>query len=154
MIVRKLRLDKGWSQEQLAAISDLSVRTIQRIERGQKPSLESLKALAAAFETDVTQLITEAGMSNQSISVEEEKAILYVRDIKGFYTHLITYVAVVGSLFAFNLIRSPNKMWAVWPAIGWGIGVAIHALNVYEVFSLFGTGWEKRQVERRLKHDS
>ena len=77
MIVRKLRLDKGWSQEQLAEISGLSVRTIQRIERGQKPSLESLKALAAAFETDVTQLTTEAGMSNQSISVEEEKAILY-----------------------------------------------------------------------------
>ena len=34
MIVRKLRLQRGWSQEQLAEMSGLSTRTIQRIERG------------------------------------------------------------------------------------------------------------------------
>lgn len=32
MIVRKLRLQRGWSQEQLATLTGLSVRTIQRIE--------------------------------------------------------------------------------------------------------------------------
>ena len=46
MIIRKLRLKRGWSQEQLAGMSGLSVRTIQRIERGQGPGLESLKSLA------------------------------------------------------------------------------------------------------------
>lgn len=56
MIVRKLRLQRGWSQEQLATFSGLSVRTIQRIEQGQQPGLESLKALAAVFELDVAQL--------------------------------------------------------------------------------------------------
>ena len=35
MLVQKLRLQRGWSQEQLAVVSGLSVRTIQRIERGQ-----------------------------------------------------------------------------------------------------------------------
>ena len=154
MIIRKLRLEKGWSQEQLAEICDLSVRTIQRIERGQKPSLESLKALASAFEIDVTDLSTEAAMSNQSMSVKEEKVMLYVRDIKGFYTHLITYVVVVGCLFALNLIKSPNHLWAIWPALGWGIGVVIHGLNVFEVFSLFGSNWEKREIEKRLKRNS
>lgn len=154
MIVRKLRLDKGWSQEQLAEICDLSVRTIQRIERGQKPSLESLKALAAVFETDVTVFSKEAGMSNQSMSVEEERAIVYVRDIKGFYTHLVMYLVVVGGLFALNFMRPSNHFWAMWPAIGWGVGVAFHGLNVYEVFRLFGTDWEKRQIKERLKRNS
>ncbi len=56
MIVRKLRLQRGWSQEQLAAFTGLSVRTIQRIEQGQQPGLESLKALAAVFELEVAQL--------------------------------------------------------------------------------------------------
>ena len=46
MILRKLRLQRGWSQEQVAELTDLSVRTIQRIERGGQPSLESAKALA------------------------------------------------------------------------------------------------------------
>lgn len=152
MIVRKLRLENGWSQEQLAEISDLSVRTIQRIERGQKPSLESLKSLAAVFEIDVTDLTKETDMTNQTnISAEEERAIIYVRDIKGFYTHLIIYVVVVGCLFAINIIRSTNHFWAIWPAMGWGIGVAIHGLNVYEVFNFFGANWEKRQIEKRLK---
>ena len=37
MNVRKLRLQRNWSQEQLAQVSGLSIRTIQRIERGQTP---------------------------------------------------------------------------------------------------------------------
>ena len=152
MIVRKLRLEKGWSQEQLAEISGLSVRTIQRIERGQNPSLESLKSLAAVFEVEIIDLKTEAEMTDQAtITSEEEKALIYVRDIKGFYTHLIIYLVVVGALFALNIIRGANHLWAVWPAVGWGIGVLFHALNVYEVFNLFGPAWEKRQVEKRLK---
>ena len=56
MIVRKLRLKKGWSQEQLAQMADLSVRTIQRIERGQKAGLESLKSLAAVFDLSLIHI--------------------------------------------------------------------------------------------------
>jgi transcriptional regulator with XRE-family HTH domain len=45
MIIRKLRLQKGWSQEHLSQISGLSTRTIQRIERGHKASLEFIRML-------------------------------------------------------------------------------------------------------------
>lgn len=55
-MVRNLRLSKGWSQEQLAEFSGLSLRTIQRIERGHKAGLKSLKCIAAVFEVDL-QLI-------------------------------------------------------------------------------------------------
>jgi len=59
MIVRKLRERKNWSQEQLSAFTGLNVRTIQRIESGNKASLESLKSLASVFEVDISTL-TEA----------------------------------------------------------------------------------------------
>ncbi len=49
MLIQKLRLQRGWSQEQLAELSGLSVRTIQRLERGQPASVESLKALGAVL---------------------------------------------------------------------------------------------------------
>lgn len=49
-IVRELRRDRGWSQEQLATIAGLSERTIQRIETGGECSLDSTMALASAFE--------------------------------------------------------------------------------------------------------
>jgi transcriptional regulator with XRE-family HTH domain len=55
-MIKKLRASKGWSQEQLAQFSGLSVRTIQRIERGHNAGLESLKCLAAVFDTDISKL--------------------------------------------------------------------------------------------------
>lgn len=55
-MIKKMRISKGWSQEQLAQFSGLSVRTIQRIERGHNAGLESLKCLAAVFKTDVSLL--------------------------------------------------------------------------------------------------
>jgi transcriptional regulator with XRE-family HTH domain len=150
MIVRKLRLNKGWSQEQLATLCNLSIRTIQRIERGQKPSLETLNSLAAVFEINVSDLIAETDMPEKAEISTEEKAILFVRDIKGFYSHLIKYIVVIISLFILNFIKSPDYYWVVWPAFGWGVGVLFHGLNVFEVFNFFGANWEKRQIEKRL----
>jgi len=49
-LVKKLRNDRTWSQEQLSSISGLSLRTIQRIENEGRCSKESKKALAVAFE--------------------------------------------------------------------------------------------------------
>ncbi|WDE06313.1 2TM domain-containing protein [Thalassomonas viridans] len=156
MIVRKLRLQRGWSQEQLAELSGLSVRTIQRIERGQSAGLESMKSLAAVFEIELTELQQEKAMNDKAmsdkiqVSAQEEEAIEYVRNIKDFYTHLITYLLVVAGLFVFNYIVTPGYIWAWWTALGWGIGVVSHALSVFEVVNLFGADWEKRQVEKRL----
>ena len=59
MVVRKFREKRNWSQEQLATMTGLSTRTIQRIESGNKASLESLKALAAVFEVDISRLTEE-----------------------------------------------------------------------------------------------
>ncbi len=59
MILKQLRIGRHLSQEQLARMSGLNVRTIQRIESGQNASLESLKCLAAALETDVSTLNQE-----------------------------------------------------------------------------------------------
>jgi transcriptional regulator with XRE-family HTH domain len=47
---------RGWSQAQLAERSGLSVRTIQRIENGAPPGLESLTLLATALGVDPAAL--------------------------------------------------------------------------------------------------
>lgn len=56
MIVKRLREQRHWSQEQLARLAGLSLRTVQRVEAGQKASLETVKALAAVLETDIDRL--------------------------------------------------------------------------------------------------
>ena len=44
------------SQERIAEMSGLSVRTVQRLEAGHRVSYASLRALATAFKTDVDLL--------------------------------------------------------------------------------------------------
>jgi len=69
MIVKRLRQKNNWSQEQVATMSGLSIRTIQRVEKGESASLETLKSLASVFETDVSKLTEEI----QVIDKQSEK---------------------------------------------------------------------------------
>ena len=67
MQLRERRLGRGWSQEQLAELTGLSVRTIQRIENGQTPGLASTTALAAAFGMPVDQLVDLLGGNDDPV---------------------------------------------------------------------------------------
>ena len=55
--LRELRTGRRWSQEQLAELSGLNLRTIQRLESGARISTESLRALAAVFEVPAERLL-------------------------------------------------------------------------------------------------
>lgn len=55
-LLKKLRKEKAWSQDELATASCLSMRTIQRIEKYGNASLESKKAIASAFEIKASDL--------------------------------------------------------------------------------------------------
>ncbi|MBT1443411.1 DUF805 domain-containing protein [Shewanella sp. JM162201] len=58
--LRELRLARQWSQEQLASVSGLNLRTIQRLESGAKISTESLRALAASLEVPAESLLVSS----------------------------------------------------------------------------------------------
>lgn len=66
MGVKELRQERRWSQEQLADISGLSLRTVQRVESSNKAGIESLQSLALAFEIDVPTLELELAMDKSS----------------------------------------------------------------------------------------
>ena len=55
-LIRRLREDRAWSQEDLAQAAGLNSRTIQRIERDGTASLQSQRALADALAMDPTEL--------------------------------------------------------------------------------------------------
>lgn len=64
-LIRKLREDKGWSQEHLAVVSGLSVRTIQRLEAEGNASLESRSAIAIAL--GVEPLALDEAMKSSAV---------------------------------------------------------------------------------------
>jgi transcriptional regulator with XRE-family HTH domain len=155
MLVQKLRLQRGWSQEQLAIVSGLSVRTIQRIERGQSASLETLATLASVFEIDVSQLTVEKETDMQSIAVdsrEAEEALAFerVRKIKKFYLHVAQYVLVIAMLVVINLVTSPHYFWAIWPALGWGVALAMNGMTTFDLVPFLNAAWERKKVEDYL----
>ncbi|RTZ21867.1 helix-turn-helix domain-containing protein [Vibrio penaeicida] len=157
MNLKALRNDRGWSQEQLSQMSGLSVRTIQRIEQGSKPGLESLKSLAAVFEVDIKTLQQETPMTNvetvtnEGINTEEVQVTRKVKRLKKFYSSLLSYVVTVGFLFIVNLVTSPEYMWAWWVAFGLGIGIVSQGVRAFELLNFFGDDWEKREIEKRMK---
>ena len=85
-----------------------------------------------------------------------ERAKKRVEEIKGFYSHLIAYVAVNIVLVVINLVTSRGVLWFYWPLLGWGIGLFFHAMGVF-VFSKFpGNQWEERKIKEimeKMKED-
>ncbi|MEF7476961.1 helix-turn-helix transcriptional regulator, partial [Pediococcus pentosaceus] len=55
-LIADLRKQKGLTQEKLADISGLNVRTIQRLESGEDASLETLRSVAVALKVEVAEL--------------------------------------------------------------------------------------------------
>lgn len=58
--VRRLRKERGLSQEELAGEAGIAMRHLGRIERGQgNPTVEILGKLAAVLEVHPSELLTE-----------------------------------------------------------------------------------------------
>jgi len=156
IIIRKLRLQRGWTQDQLAQFAGISVRSVQRVERGAEASLETSKALAAVFEVDLSTLHDGASPmeTKASIADDEKEAIEYVKGIREFYTHLFMYavfaIVFVGAFAGKFGFDNPKVQMLILAIVGWGIGVLIHGLAAYEVIRFLSPKWERQLVERRI----
>lgn len=49
---------------------------------------------------------------------------------RGFIEHLGSYVVIISMLGMMNLLTGSDYPWFLWPAIGWGAGLAIHFLSL------------------------
>ena len=140
--IKKMRLERHWSQDQLAEMSGLSVRTIQRIENGENAGLESLKSLAAVFETNIAD--SDKKEEIEQIRKEEE----YVQNVKGFYKLLA--MALLSLLVPFILAVNDSSLWSVflWILLSWGVLLGIYSLNI---FDFFGEEWKRKMVNKKFK---
>ena len=82
MFIKKLRKQHLLSQEHLAEITGLSLRTIQRVEYGHRVSYSSLRKLSAAFDIDVDILEREIYAMNDK-SDDFNETPLWIRLVLG-----------------------------------------------------------------------
>ena len=70
-----------------------------------------------------------------------------VRAKIGLYIHATVYVVVNGFLALVQSQTTPQYAWALWPAAGWGLGLAIHAAVVL----LAASGVRERMEAEELR---
>jgi len=80
----------------------------------------------------------------------EERARARVEELKGFYIHLGIFIVIQVVLLAINLLTSPGSLWFLYPLMGWGIGLASHAISVFGLFGIGGRQWEERKVHEYM----
>lgn len=148
--VKALRLQRAWSQEQLAELASLSVRTIQRIENGEAPSLETLSALAAVFGVSVTELSAESVVADDSLDRRIVDARLRVKQEARFYRSLVSAVIICLLLWGVNYLTSPGNYWVIWVALIWGSLLVIRGLRLF-MFGEITEKWRKARLQKILR---
>lgn len=140
--LKKMRLERHWSQEQLATMSGLSVRTIQRIENGENAGLESLKSLAAVFETT----IVDTDKKEELAQLQKEEA--YVEKVKGFYKLLA--IGFISLVVPFILALNDSSNWSVflWVLSSWVVLLIVYSLNT---FDFFDEDWKQKIIDKKFK---
>lgn len=50
---------------------------------------------------------------------------------QSFRSHLNSYISVIAFLWVIWFVTGARHMWPIYPMMGWGIGLACHALATY-----------------------
>lgn len=90
-------------------------------------------------------------------SIEEyekyQRAKKQVEEIKGFYSHLLSYITVNSFLIVINLMYSPVYLWFFYPLLGWGIGLFFHAMKVFNFIPFLNKDWEERKINEYIEQE-
>ncbi len=105
-VLLALRDRSKWSQEELATAAGLSTRTVQRAEAGADASLETIRALAAALDTDQAFLVTRSDPIKAGYTVSENKR---ERFWCVFFTTLGCLCAYAGITYSMLIGHTPAR---------------------------------------------
>jgi DNA-binding XRE family transcriptional regulator len=92
---------RAWTQSHLAEVSDLSLRTIQRIEKTGTASHETIKSLAAVFEIQANDLMyTENTHNNNKTTFPNINKI----NFKNLFSNLFVFAGFSFIVYPFILL--------------------------------------------------
>jgi len=78
-----------------------------------------------------------------------------VDELKKFYSNLTSYIVVIAGLAVINYVTNHfYYMWFLWPALGWGIGLAFHGAKAFGLSPIFNRDWEERKIREYMDEDS
>jgi len=84
---------------------------------------------------------------DESTSDKERRARKAAKKKMKFFRHASSYLIIMAFLYIVNRWTSPGYQWWLWPALGWGIGLASHFVKT---FAFSGSSLEERLVQKEL----
>jgi len=108
------------------------------------------------FRVAIPMLTKQISIMETNYSDEQNiylKAQKRVEDMKGFYGNLTMYIIIISGLAILNLVTYPQHLWFLYPAIGWGIGVVIHGMSVFNYMPFLGSNWEEKKIQELMNKD-
>lgn len=103
----------------------------------------------------LTKQVTK--METQEMYIEDkryEKAKERVEAIKGFYGNLASYCIVIPILIFINYNSGNDFPWAIFPALGWGLGITAHGLEAFGYNPFLGRNWEEKKMREFMDDDN
>lgn len=116
-----------YEEEDVQEILKRAVRTDAQRQTGRENLVMSARELGisdealAEAELDYLREKTETGELREFIAEHR----------RSFFEHLASYVIVNTFLLILNLLNWNGHLWAIYPILGWGIGIAFHATEAY-----------------------
>jgi len=90
-------------------------------------------------------------MNQLSPEEKYQQARERVKEEKGFFIHLISYLLVNAFFILLDVFTSRGHFWFFWPMIGWGIGLGFHWMGVFGKDMIFGKSWEEKRIQKHLR---
>jgi hypothetical protein len=80
-----------------------------------------------------------------------QKAKLKAESKIRFYIHFAVYLGVNIILLIINLKTSPDRLWFLYPFVGWGLALFLHGLKVLGVFNFSAA--KQQLIEKELSKE-
>lgn len=145
--VAKLRKEKGWTQEELAEKSYLTVRTIQRMEAGSDVSLSTLSSVAQGLSVSLSDLFEQIEEDSKEIQIMEmsQDQVRQRRAEKNAVLLLVVAVDfVLLSLLGIGVHHLPESQQATAGTLWDGALFLAIALSIYVVRILHANYLDKK----------
>jgi hypothetical protein len=120
---------RRYTQEQVEAILQ---RALQRQQTNNSGNISHDDLIETARELGIDPSQLEMAVMEQTEvgAVEDAKKTWIAQQKRSFKEHLRSYLIINGILLLINIMTG-DPFWAMWPILGWGIGIAFDAANTF-----------------------
>tara|TARA_R100000935_G_scaffold8302_7_gene17427 strand:- start:58112 stop:59449 length:1338 start_codon:yes stop_codon:yes gene_type:complete len=116
----------------------------------EKSKTEFMVTIPMLTNISVVGQTQEAYISDKRMQRAKE----YVEKLKGFYAHITIYCIFIPFFIWLNYKSNAGFPWAIFPIVGWGLGVLGHASETFQWNPFFNKNWEERKIKELMEEDN